>query len=211
MNNEENKLDIYQIVWLFFLGCLIGYFIETFFYIIKYGYYVNKQGLVFGPFKPIYGTGAVLVVYFFQKLRRKKVLDTFFMGVVVGTIFEYLCSFLLEVIFKSYFWDYSSFKYNLNGRIYLPYCIIWGVIALILIYGVYPQFLKTYNFLKKQKYFNIFTKIIGMFFIINLVLTGVVLLRQGYRENDNPVFKIIDNYYPEEKIQEKFPKFRPIK
>lgn len=211
VSKERSKLDIYQVIWLFGLGCLFGYVLETVFYLLKYGSYVNKQGLIVGPFKPIYGAGVILMTFFYYKLKKRNIPNTFIMGIVVGTSFEYLCSFLLEVVFKSYFWDYSTFNYNINGRIYLPYCIIWGIVAVFWIYELYPQFLKIYNRLKKINYFRFISAGIGAFFLINTLVTGLVLLRQGHRYKDNFVFRIVDNYYTENEIKEKFPKFRPIR
>lgn len=208
---ERSKLDIYQVIWLYGLGCLFGYVLETVFYLLKYGNYVNKQGLIVGPFKPIYGAGAILMTFFYHKLNKKNMPNTFIMGVVIGTSFEYLCSFLLEFVFKSYFWDYSTFNYNINGRIYLPYSIVWGIVAIFWVYGLYSLFLKIYNKIKKINYFNYVSAFVGLFFFINTLVTGFVLLRQGHRDKDNFVFKIVDNYYPEHKIKEKFPKFRSIK
>ena len=60
--NKNNRPSFAELVWLFVLGCLLGFVIETSWHFIKNGVLINKQGLLYGPFKPIYGTGFVLLV-----------------------------------------------------------------------------------------------------------------------------------------------------
>ncbi len=45
---------------LFFIGSVFGCIIETIYAIIKTGGFQIRQGLIYGPFIPIYGLGAIL-------------------------------------------------------------------------------------------------------------------------------------------------------
>lgn len=207
---SDKKLNIYKIIWLFLIGCLLGYILETFFYIIKYGNFVNKQGLIIGPFKPIYGTGAVLISWVFSSLKTEKKWQVFVVGSILGTVFEYLCSYLLEVIWGFYIWDYSSFNFNVNGRIYLPYCLVWGLISVIWYSYAYPLFLKVYNKVSSHK-FKLITVLIGIFFAIDLTLTGLVYFRMKNEEENNIIYSIVDKLFPKEEVASKFSKVRKIK
>ena len=206
----EKKLDIYKVIWLFVLGCLFGYLLETVFYVIKYGYFVNKQGLIIGPFKPIYGTGMVLVSLLFSKLSINDKWKIFLIGTILGTVFEYLCSYLLEVIWGFYIWDYSSFDYNINWRIYLPYCLVWGIISVGWYSYLYPLFLKIYHKLNLNK-FKIVTSLIGIFMFFNVSLTFLVYFRMKDNDNNCKVYQIVDKIFPKEEVKSKFSKVRKIK
>lgn len=206
----NKKLNIYKVIWLFLIGCVLGYILESIFYIIKYGNFVNKQGLIIGPFKPIYGTGVVLASLLFSGFKLQKKWQIFIVGTVLGTFFEYLCSYLLETIWGLYIWDYSSFNFNINGRIYLPYCLVWGLVSVVWYSYIYPLFLKFYDKIKLDK-FRIITILIGVFFIIDLSLTFLIYFRIKDSNNDCVIYQVVDKIFPEEEINSKFSKVRKIK
>jgi len=53
--------DFYKLFWVFMIGCFLGVVIETLFCLVLNGYIESRQGLVYGPFNPVYGFGAVLM------------------------------------------------------------------------------------------------------------------------------------------------------
>lgn len=207
---KSKKLNIYKIIWLFIIGCFIGYIFESVFYVIKYGTFVNKQGLVIGPFKPVYGGAVLIITFLFTTLKNDKKWFIFLVGMLAGTLFEYYCSWSLEKFWGFYIWDYSSFKWNINGRVYLPYCLIWGAISLIWQCYCYPIFNKIYYKLESKK-FKIISWVVGVFIVIDLLLTCAVYLRRKFSEVDNDFFKIVDKMFPEEEWDAKFSKVRKIK
>ena len=210
---ENKKITISQIIWLFVCGCLIGFVIETLWHFIKNGMLINKQGLLYGPFKPIYGTGLVLIVILMQSFKNKKYWWKFITGVLIGSTFEYFCSIFQEVAFGTSTWNYSNFNYNLGGRIYLPYCLAWGFIAVICIDYFYPWFKTTFNKIP-IKIEKVITILVGIFMIVNVTLTTLATMRYSERANDieasNMVLKFIDETYPDEYMQIKFPKLKII-
>lgn len=207
---KKSKLNIYKVIWLFLIGCILGYIFETVFFVLKYGHYINKQGLIIGPFKPIYGSAVIIISFIFSNLKNDKKWHIFIVGVLAGTIFEYLCSWLLEVMWGFYIWDYSSYNWNINGSIYLPYCLIWGVISVLWYCYCYPIFNKIYEKLENTR-FKIISWVVGIFLIIDLILTGCVYLRKKYSDLNNQFFSIVDKLFPEKEVNSKFPKVRKIK
>lgn len=206
----DKKLNIYKAIWLFLIGCFLGYVLETVFYFLKYEEFVNKQGLIIGPFKPIYGTGTVLISFVFSQFKTGKKWQIFVIGTILGTIFEYLCSYFLEVIWGLYIWDYSTFNFNINGRIYLPYCLVWGLISVGWYCYLYPLFLKAYQKLNLNK-FKVITILIGVFMLVNLSLTFLIYFRIKDSDNNCKVYQIVDKIFPKEEVASKFSKVRKIK
>lgn len=207
---DNKKMNFSKVIWLFFIGCIFGYILECSFHVIKYGFFVNKQGLIIGPFKPIYGMGLFLIPIIFHSLKIEKKPYIFLFGILFGTVFEYLSSFLLEKIWHIYIWDYSTFKFNINGRIYLPYCFVWGLICLLWYGYGYPIFLKIYDKFSAKKFFKTITIILGAFMIVDSILTWVVLFRMDHPESNNAVYRIVDKAFPEKKIKSRFSKVRKI-
>ena len=138
----------------------------------------------------------------------------FVIGVILGSAFEYFGSLFQEYVFGTSTWNYSSFNWNIGGRIYLPYCLAWGLIAVFCVDFLYPFFKKL---LKKinPPFYQITTVIVAVFMVINISLTALASIRYSDRMNNeegtNAVFEVIDELYPDEYMQVKFPKMKVIK
>ena len=209
---EKDKPHFKEYIWLFIIGSVGGFLIETFWHYYKYGHLINKQGLLYGPFKPIYGFGLVIIISLMYRFKNKSLLVKFILGSLIGSIYEYLGSLFQEIFFGTSTWNYLNFNWNLNGRIYLPYCLIWGVFAIVSLDFIYP-FLKRIIKRINPKIFSIITYIIGLFMFFNILLTSLAIIRYSGRikgESLNPVFKIIDENYNDEYMQKKFPRLKII-
>lgn len=207
----KKKKDILnEIIWLFIIGCLVGYIIEELCYFIKHGIWINKQGLLYGPFKPIYGLGTMLISFIFKKINSKNLIKTFIIGTILGSVYEYSLSVFQEYVLHTSTWNYSSFNYNLNGRIYIPYCFAWGVITIIWIKLCYPHIKKLIN---KIPFF--ISSIVGILIIFDLILSAFAVYEYSNRQNNiKPkckILEIMDKKYPDEIIEKKYPKLRVVK
>ena len=212
--DKKEKVTVSDIIWLFVIGCLIGFGLETLWHFLKNGEWINKQGLLYGPFKPIYGFGLIFIVLVMNNYRTKKFYQKFIIGVILGSDFEYFGSLFQEYVFGTSTWNYSHFNLNIGGRIYLPYCLAWGLIAVFCVDFLYPLFKKL---IKKVniRFYQVTTIIVGVFMVINISLTALASIRYSDRINNeektNAVFEVIDEWYPDEYMQVKFPKMKVIK
>ena len=145
--NENNELDItnnWQIyIFYFFIFSFLGWLLETTYSFIVLGHFVNR-GFLYGPLCPIYGWGALILIIFLGKFK-KKPLKLFIYSSIIFSAFEYYVSYILEALFREYWWDYSNDFMNLNGRISIFYTLAWGFIALIFIGYIFPFFEKKTN------------------------------------------------------------------
>ena len=55
------------------------------------------------------------------------------------TALEYLTSFILEKMFNAKWWDYSSMKFNINGRVCLLNSLEFATLGLLLTYIIHPN------------------------------------------------------------------------
>lgn len=134
MENKMQKeiISFKQILWYVIIFSIIGLIIETLFCYITTGVLESRKGLIWGPFCPVYGVGATLLILILNPYKNKPI-KLFIIGSILGNIIEYLLSFLLEAYYGARFWDYSYLDWNLNGRICVLYSIYWGILSLILI------------------------------------------------------------------------------
>jgi uncharacterized membrane protein len=106
----------------------------------------TNRGFLKGPYLPIYGSGAMAVVYVVQPLVSNPLL-IFLFGLIVCSIIEYAGSLILEKAFKIKLWDYSNYKININGRVCGINSFLFGVLSLVVIYFINPLMVNTVSLL----------------------------------------------------------------
>lgn len=125
--------------WLFFFYfyCFLGWVWETCYVSVCKAKWVNR-GFMRGPFLPIYGSGAVVVLIFTLPFRTSAGL-VFIVGMVSATLLEYFTGVAMEKMFHVRYWDYSDKPLNLNGHICIVSSLAWGTFSVILtLYGHTP-------------------------------------------------------------------------
>ena len=105
--------------------------------------FINR-GFLIGPYCPIYGCGAVLITLLLQKFVNDPI-TLFVYGIIICSILEYTTSFIMEKLFNARWWDYSTKKFNINGRICLETMIPFGLLGLAIVYIINPFFLKIFD------------------------------------------------------------------
>ncbi len=159
MNNKYLKEFMY-ILYLFFISSILGGILESFYKLYLFHTF-EIGGFMYGPWRPIYGFGCLLLYFITKKIQGSNV-KIFFSSMIICTVFEYMSSFMLELIFQKSWWDYSNEILNLNGRICLFHSIIWGLLGVIFLKLIEPFLRKAFNQVefKKISYFTIFLFVI---------------------------------------------------
>ena len=49
-------ISFQKLVWVFIVGCLAGYIVETIYCLVTRGVIESRQGMVYGPFNQVYGS-----------------------------------------------------------------------------------------------------------------------------------------------------------
>lgn len=124
---------------LFLMYSVVGYIVEIVSVSLIEKKIVLNRGYLIGPYIPIFGVGAMLIIFLLDKYKND-LIALFIMGVVICTILEYLTSLFMEKIFKLRWWDYSEKKFNINGRVCLENGILFGIGGVIIVKIVNPYF-----------------------------------------------------------------------
>ena len=128
---EPYDLNFFNIFWTFVVCSVLGVIIETIYYFVVAHGYMDRAGLLFGPFSPIYGFGAVLMTFALNRLRDKNIVLLFLVSAVIGGAFEYLVSVFLQYAFGITAWDYSGTFLSINGRTNGFYMLCWGILGVV--------------------------------------------------------------------------------
>lgn len=165
------KEKIIYYINVFIIYSMLGYAIET---TIKTLFKNDmNNGIMFGPWVPVYGLGCVLIIiimrFVFNRIKVNrffKILLVFILSMLILTILEFLGGILIEKISGEVFWDYSKMKFNFGHYIALEVSLIWGIMSLILIYVIKP-------FVDKiiKKIPNILTYLVSTIFLIDSIIT----------------------------------------
>lgn len=119
--------------WLlfFFVYCFFGWIFESAVVSVKKRKFINR-GFMHGPFLPLYGFGAILILFVTLPVRCNYA-AMYFAGATAATILEYFTGVVMEKMFKVRYWDYSYKKFQFKGHICLSSTIAWGFLSLLLV------------------------------------------------------------------------------
>ena len=129
----DNIKDIF--LWFLLYSC-IGWIYETILCSVKERRFINR-GFLNGPYCPIYGVGAVVNLLALGRFTNPAVL--FFAGAIMDCTLEYITSWGMEKLFHARWWDYSHYRFNIQGRICLLGAIVFGFGGVLIIDVVQPQ------------------------------------------------------------------------
>ena len=139
--------EIYYYFLLFLIYSFIGWLIEVIGKLIEKHKFINR-GFLIGPICPIYGHGCLLMILTLSRYKDNP-LVLFVNAIFICSLLEYFTSYFMENIFKARWWDYSTKRFNLNGRICAETMIPFGILGTLVICVINPIFeylLNLFNF-----------------------------------------------------------------
>lgn len=207
-----NGISIWRILAYFIIYSVLGYIIETIYGMITKGVWESRQSFLYGPFCGIYGLGAVIMIVCLHKFPKK--FNTLFIGgFIVGSIVEYVVSFIGEMLLGVKWWDYSNMPLNINGRICVYFSIFWGFLGIYLIASLNPKVdkiigwikskFKTYKALKTfvmTVFILLMIDCISTAFALEFFLVRMIVQNDIDVENKELVFEQYDEIYGNENI-----------
>ena len=165
-------IEICSYILLFFLYSFLGWCLEVLCKLISDHKFINR-GFLIGPYCPIYGTGAIIMTFLLKKYLDDPI-TLWIMIILCCSILEYFVSFILEKIFHARWWDYSTNKFNINGRICLETMIPFSIFGLFILYKCNPFFLNLIHAIPHIILY-LLTIILLISFIVDLILSTKII------------------------------------
>jgi len=168
-------MKIYYAVIFFALYSFAGWLIE-----IVYRSWTQKKlvnpGFLFGPFVPLYGTGAIAVFILYDYISKINIALQFIIYLIVLSGIEYITGEIFERVYGLKLWDYSNSRFNINGKISVPFSIVWALLALVMINYIHPVITK-YIYIIDIATAKIGSIIFGVYFITDFCFSVILLNR----------------------------------
>ena len=158
-------------LWFLFYS-FVGWMYESILVSCQQHRLVNR-GFLNGPLCPIYGTGAILGVAILGNVRNPIII--FLISMVGATILEYTTSWVMEQLFHARWWDYSNFRFNLQGRVCLLGALIFGLGGVGVVLGSQPYVERVTDMIPLPMLHTLVT-VLALITIIDLAVTVTGIL-----------------------------------
>lgn len=204
----SRPLTVHRVFWLFLIAGVGGDLIEVVFWLVTRGELISRSSLIYGPFSLVWGLGAVLLTLAFHRMDDQGPGRIIMVGAVLGGAYEYVCSWVQEVLFGACFWDYRHLPFNLNGRVNLIFCIFWGLAALAWVRLIFPALCVLIDRIPWQISRRI-VRASALFLACSTVLSAAALFRLDQRRRGVPasdaVTHFLDEAYPDSWLKSRYP------
>ncbi|WP_373580791.1 putative ABC transporter permease [Collinsella aerofaciens] len=212
------KLNYFNLFWVFFVCSVLGLILEEVWHmvVVDPGVYQDRAGMLFGPFSPIYGFGAVLMTMALNRFYKKNPLIIFLVSALIGGAFEVFVGWFMQTSFGVVSWSYSHIRLFgmpdpiavlTGGRTCTPFACMWGLGGLIWIKVLLPRLLKLINMIPWKRRYSA-TVILTAVMLIDGVMTLQSLDYWYQRVNGTvrniPVAQFYDKHFDNEYMENRF-------
>ncbi|MBC2888482.1 putative ABC transporter permease [Gordonibacter massiliensis (ex Traore et al. 2017)] len=202
-------LNFFNIFWIFVVCCVLGLVIESVYHVLVVdpGHYEDRAGMLYGPFSPIYGFGAVLMTMALNRFHDKNVILIFLVSAVIGGAFEYAVSWFMQYAFGIVAWDYTGTFLSIDGRTNGMFMAMWGILGVVWIKLCLPWMLKLVNLIPWNWRYAL-TTVAAVLMIADGVMTLVALDcwygREAGKAPDSAIAEFCNEHYDNDFMKERF-------
>ncbi|WP_072369789.1 putative ABC transporter permease [Thermophilibacter mediterraneus] len=206
---DHLHLGWYQVVIIFFLGSMAGLLIEEAWMLVSAGLAENRVGLVWGPFSPLYGCGAVLLTVLSFLLRRlgARGWQVFVVSAVVGGVLEQLTGWAMSTFFDAESWTYLHLPDHITQWVAWRFLAAWGLLGLAWCRAVMPRLLYQIGMPTTRRQ-AVFVTLVAVYLVADVAMTIVCFNRKTERDAGVPPANAfeqwVDTNYSDEFIAGRF-------
>lgn len=124
--------------WVLFFAwyCFVGWIWESCYVSVVKGVTTKQwkwinRGFLNGPFLPIYGSAAVVILLATIPVK-EKIWLVYVSAALAATLLELVTGTVMERLFKVKYWDYSNLPLNYHGHICLFISLFWGLCGIFM-------------------------------------------------------------------------------
>ena len=206
---DHLRLGWYQAVIIFFLGSMAGLLIEEVWMLVSAGLTESRVGLVWGPFSPLYGLGAILLTWlsFFLRSRGAAGWQVFLVSAVVGGALEQFAGWSMSTFFDAESWTYLHLPDHITQWVAWRFLAAWGVLGLVWCRAVMPRLLYQIGMPTTRRQ-AVFVTLVAVYLVADVAMTLACFDRKAERDAGEPPSNAfeqwVDTNYNDEFISSRF-------
>ncbi|RNL43900.1 putative ABC transporter permease [Paraeggerthella hongkongensis] len=200
-------LNFFNLFWIFVVCCILGLVIETIYHFILFHEYQDRAGMLFGPFSPIYGFGALLMTIALNRFHDKPIWVIFLVSAVIGGAFEFFTSWIMEFAFGIRAWDYTGSFLSIDGRTNFVFMVMWGVLGMAWIKLLLPQLLKLINLIPWNWRYGVTAACAALMLVDGIMSIQSIdcwYQRMAGKTPDTPIEEFYAKHFDNEYMQNRF-------
>ena len=203
------KLNFFNLFWVFVVCSVAGLAVETayHFLVVQPGHYQDRAGLLFGPFSPIYGFGAVLMTVALNRFHDRSVILIFLVSAVIGGAFEFAVSWIMQFAFGLVAWDYSGTFLSIDGRTNGMFMAMWGVLGVLWVKLFLPLVLRLVRLIPWRWRYGA-TAVCAALLLVDGIMTVQAVdcwyEREAGRPADTPIERFYAEHFDDAYMQSRF-------
>lgn len=207
--SERRFIDAspFNLFWIFVITSFIGLVGETIVAAFMDGYVKSRAGLVWGPFSPLYGLGAVLMTLAANNLKDRNPVAVFAACALVGGVLEYAAGWFWESFFGIVAWSYVDQPLNFGGYTCVSTMVVWGIAGAAWAYFGIPLMARLIDLIPQQARRPL-TIIMAAFMTIDVATTLASFdfwyLRLSGAPVDTPVAQFFDQWFGNDWMTRRF-------
>ena len=206
---DSMTLSWFHIVSIFVVASFLGLVIEQVYSFVVRGATESRVGLVWGPFSPLYGFGAVFLTLICWKLRQRGAGNAtiFASGMVVGGLLEQVTGWSMETLLHASSWDYTGYPGALSKWVCVPYLFFWGALGLVWARLLMPSMLYRIGMPSTVRQVT-FVALLALYLSTDIFMTVSCFGRMAAREAgipaQTPFQEWVDEHYSDSFIAGRF-------
>lgn len=190
---NDHAPGFYQYIIIFLVASVLGLILETVYMYALYGVVESRVGLVWGPFSPLYGFGAVLLTAVLWPLRNQPIWIIFVISAGIGGILEQIAGWGMETVMHAWSWSYLHFPDHITQWVAWRFLIMWGVLGLAWCKLIMPEMLFRIGEPTTRRQ-AVVAGLLAAFIVLDVSITVMCFYRAGKRQEGIPPQNVFEEY-----------------
>lgn len=197
----------YQYVIIFLIASVLGLLLEMTWMFLLFGILESRVGLVWGPFSPLYGFGAVLLTMVLWRLRDRPVPVIFLISALIGGVLEQATGWGMEVFMNAESWSYLHLPDHITQWVAWRFLAMWGVIGVLWCKAIMPELIYRIGEPTSSRQ-RVLVAALAIFIAVDFALTLACFYRAGKRVEgvapQNAFEEYVDRHYDDDFMSSTF-------
>lgn len=190
---NDHAPGFYQYIIIFLVASVLGLILETVYMYALYGVVESRVGLVWEPFSPLYGFGAVLLTAVLWPLRNQPIWIIFVISAGIGGILEQIAGWGMETVMHAWSWSYLHFPDHITQWVAWRFLIMWGVLGLAWRKLIMPEMLFRIGEPTTRRQ-AVVAGLLAAFIALDVSITVMCFYRAGKRQEGIPPQNVFEEY-----------------